>query len=84
MPALGVSLDAETKSALNCGVWLEFVYEDEITAFSMPFSRLLVKVVKEYISCDIIRYTADKGYWGRCFHLSSSANMKDIYDEIVK
>ena len=47
----------------------------------MPFEKLLVQVGKEYYGFNLIRYTSERGYDGRCFYLDLvGKNMNDLYD----
>ncbi|MDE6373855.1 MAG: hypothetical protein K2L72_05080, partial [Clostridia bacterium] len=68
MPAFGVSLNKETVRELKNGVWAEFVFGQELSSDGMPYEKLLVKVQPDWCGFNIIRYTAERGYDGRCFY----------------
>lgn len=68
MPAFGVSLNAETVKAMKSGVWAEFIFGKVYTSNEMPFEKLLVNAVPNHTGFNIIRYTSNKGYDGRCFY----------------
>ncbi len=83
MPAYGVSLNGETLKAIKRGVWLEFDFEKLIYYNEMPFERLLIEVVAEYSGFNVIRFTTQNGYDGRCFYLNlGDKNMTELYNVI--
>ena len=82
MPAFGVSLHDETLTALNDGLWIEFVYSKNIVHNGMPFDRLLIKVNTEDSGFNIIRHYNDK-YDGRCFYLNLTTDMATLYNTII-
>ena len=85
MPAYGVSLNEGTLKALNSGLWAEFVFNKCYEHNGMPFEKLLISVAKEYYGFNIIRYTSQRGYDGRCFYYDLvGRNMDDFYDIILK
>lgn len=67
MPAYGVSLNKETLKAMNSGLWVEFDFGKPTEYNGMPFEKLLVEVNKGFYGFNIIRYTKQNGYDGRCF-----------------
>lgn len=83
MPAYGVSLNRETVKAVKSGVWAEFVFNQSLSARGMPFERLLVNVRPEWCGFNIVRYTAEYGYDGRCFYYDLADNMTDFYNCLV-
>lgn len=85
MPAFGVSLHAETVKVLKEGVWAEFTFPQPLSSNGMPYERLLINVNPEWRAFNIIRYTAERGYDGRCFHYDlCGKDMRAFYDCIVK
>ena len=69
MPAYGVSLDDLTRREMTSGLWVEFEFKEQLARRNMPFEKLLVKVEDGYRGFNLIRYTAEAGYSGRCFYL---------------
>ncbi|MCM1437729.1 MAG: hypothetical protein NC131_00765 [Roseburia sp.] len=85
MPAYGVSLDNETRTAVKSGVWAEFVFSKPLSSDGMPFEKLLINVQPEWSGFNIIRYTAKHGYDGRCFYYNLvNGDMRIFYDSLVK
>lgn len=85
MPAFGVSLHAQTVKELKRGVWAEFVFGQEYWSNGMPYEKLLVSVKPDWCGFNIIRYTAERGYDGRCFYYDLvGKNMSDFYNTIIK
>ena len=85
MPAFGVSIDRLTREELKKGLWVEFDFEKELKVWEMPFEKLLVNINKDFFGFNIIRYTAEYGYDGRCFYLDLvNKNMAEFYDLILK
>ncbi len=81
MPALGVSIDEYTRKELKSGIWLEFCFDTVYECCGMPFEKLLIGLDKEYYGFNLIRYTAEHGYEGRCFYLDLfGKNTNDLYD----
>lgn len=84
MPALGVSLNAYTVEEMKKGLWLEFDYKTLLECNGMPFEKLLVKVEKENYGFNLVRYTTENGYDGRCFYLDLfGKNMGELYDLLL-
>ncbi len=83
MPAFGVSLDRDTREALETGLWLELVYNTTQEYNEMPFDTLLIKVEKDYSGFNIIRKHKGK-YDGRCFYLSLDGDMGVLYNTLTK
>lgn len=85
MPAYGVSLDRETRKAVKSGVWAEFVFDNEFSSNGMPYEKLLVNAQPEWRGFNIIRYTAEHGYDGRCFYYDLvNKDMSLFYDCLTK
>lgn len=84
VPALGVSLDNETRKAIKNGVWLEFNYD--ITRYNndLPFDSLLIEVNQNYGGFNIIRKYNNK-YEGRCFYinLENNSKMNKLYNYLT-
>ncbi len=84
MPAYGVSLDKETVKAMKNGLWVEFDFGKLTEYNGMPFEKLLVEVDKEFYGFNIIRYTSERGYDGRCFYIDLvNKNMSDFYNILM-
>ncbi len=83
MPAYGVSLNRETVKAVKSGVWAEFVFDKKLSADGMPFERLLVNVRPEWSGFNIVRYTSEYGYDGRCFYYDLAKDMSGFYNCLV-
>lgn len=81
MPGFAVSLDNETKQAIQSGRWLELEFKKTQKYNDMPFDSLLIEVSKDYSGFNLIRKTNGK-YEGRCFYLNLSQNMQPLYDTI--
>lgn len=85
MPAFGVSLNDITLQAMQRGVWVEFCFSDELTINELPFLRLLVEVKPDFSGFNVVRYTADRGYAGRCFYLDlRGSDMREVYNYISR
>ncbi len=82
MPAFGVSLNDDTLSAMQKGVWAEFVFGCAYQCGGMTFEKLLVAVKEEWSGFNIVRYNSESGYEGRCFYYSLCGNMKNFYDTL--
>lgn len=81
MPAYGVSLNNETIKAMKNGLWVEFVFDKQFWHNEMPFERLLVNAEKDWQGFNIIRYTTQEGYSGRCYYFDLiNKNMSEFYD----
>lgn len=84
MPAFGVSIDADTKKAMNEGVWVEFVFDEVKSCCEMPFSKILVNVCADFGGFNLIRYDRG-GYNGRCFYLNlAEKNMSEFYRTVLE
>ena len=83
MPALGVSLDNETRNELKNGLWLEFNYKTTQTYNDMPFDSLLIKAEPENSGVNIIR-KYNNLYEGRCYYINLDCNMSDLYNKILE
>ncbi len=85
MPAYGVSLDNETRQAIKSGVWAEFVFDKKLSSDGMPYEKLLVNAQPEWSGFNIIRYTSEFGYDGRCFYYDLvNKDMSMFYDCLTK
>lgn len=84
MPAYGVSLDQETKCAMQFGTWLEFEFADKNTYNGMPFEKLLVEINCDHSGCNLIRYNAIDGHDGRCFYLDFDHTMQKLYQVLLQ
>lgn len=80
MPAFGVSLDNETRTAMKEGLWVEFDFGKKLWYSQMSFEKLLVQVVSSYSGFNIIRYNSDEGYWGRCYYFALDGDMSQFYE----
>lgn len=84
MPAFGVSLNDETLAALCSGVWVEFVFDRQLSHNDMPFEKLLVEVNRLWQGFNIVRYNSNNGYSGRCFYFDlNGKNMSNFYDILL-
>ena len=81
MPAFGVSIDSETKKAIQFGTWIELQFKTTKTFNEMPFDALLIQIEEDYQGINIIRKN-NKKYDGRCFYLNLKSNMKHLSDII--
>ena len=77
MPAYGISLDNETRNALQTNRWLELKFSKTIFHNEMPFDRLLIQIDSEYSGFNLIRHH-DNIYEGRCFYLNINNNMYEL------
>lgn len=68
MPAFGVSLNDCTVKEMSRGLWVEFAFGSTLACNGMPFEKLLVNAVPDWCGFNIIRFTAECGYDGRCFY----------------
>ena len=83
MPAYGVSLDKDTKQAIESGIWIELEFKTPETFNAMPFESLLFEVSPNYEGFNLIRKN-NNTYDGRCFYLNLKTNMKHLYATIIK
>lgn len=84
MPAFGVSLNNYTTEAIRVGLWVEFVFDRQYTHSDMPFEKLLVKVESQSQGFNIIRYSSQGGYDGRCYYFDLlGKDMSSFYDILV-
>ena len=84
MPAFGVSINNLTLKELNHGLWVEFVFGKKYESNGMPYEKLLINVQKDFYGFNLIRYTAESGYDGRCFYYDLvNKNMGDFYDLLL-
>lgn len=82
MPAFSVSLDHETRQAMQEGIWIELIYNSTHSHNEMPFDSLLIQVNPDYTGFNIIRKHQDK-YEGRCFYIDTNKNMSSLYQKIL-
>jgi len=84
MPAYGVSLDKYTKEEMKKGLWVEFDFGGVYECNGMPFEKLLVEVKSDFYGFNLIRYTEENGYDGRCFYFDlNGKKMGDFYDLLL-
>lgn len=83
MPAFGVSLDKDTRKAMNEGTWVEFEFGKVFYFSEMSFEKLLVEVVPERSGFNLVRYNSKDGYAGRCYYYDLDGSMTEFY-EIVQ
>lgn len=84
MPAYGVSLNRQTEDAKKSGLWLEFIFGECMECYGMPFEKLLISVEKNFSGFNLIRYTKEYGYDGRCFYLDLvNKNMSNLFDKLL-
>jgi len=81
MPAFGVSIDDLTRDEMKTGLWLELKFDKTQTFNDMPFDSLLIKLEKDCYGFNLIRCHKGK-YEGRCFYLSLTKSMNELYREI--
>ena len=79
MPAFGVSLDEETRKALDDGLWVEFCFDTTLSHNDMPFDSLLIKVNADDSGINLVRKHNNK-YEGRCFYLNLKTTLKNFSD----
>ena len=85
MPAFGVSLHDETVVRMQRGVWVEWEFDGTYSSDGMTYEKLLVAVRPDWQAFNIVRYTAEQGYYGRCFHYSlSERNMSEFYNLLTQ
>lgn len=83
MPAFGVSLNNETRSAMEEGLWVEFDFGKKLWYSQMPFEKLLVSVVSSHSGLNVIRYNSEDGYAGRCYYFALNNDMSDFYNIVT-
>ena len=84
MPAFSVSLDGETRQAMQLGAWLEFDFNGIKIYNDMPFEKLLVELKCDYSGCNLIRYNGASGYDGRCFYLDFNKTMQTLCQVVLQ
>lgn len=83
MPAFGVSLNNETVKAMKKGLWVEFDFNKVYESNGMPYEKLLIEVKEDNYGFNLIRYTKERGYDGRCFYYDLvNKNMSEFYNLI--
>ena len=82
MPAYGVSLDKDTKKAIESGLWLELKFKKAETFNELPFESLLFEINESYQGFNLIRKN-NNTYDGRCFYLNLKTNMKHLNTVIL-
>lgn len=80
MPAFGVSLDVDVRTAMREGLWVEFDFGKKLWYSQMSFEKLLVQVVSSHSGFNIIRYNSTDGYAGRCYYFALNGDMSRFYD----
>ena len=81
MPAFGVSIDQETRTAKQNGTWIEFVFDTTQMHNDMPFDSLLIEVNSKSSGFNLIRKHNQK-YDGRCFYFSLKSDMSHLYETL--
>ena len=84
MPAYCVSIDKLTREQIKNGNWVEFIFDGVCEFNSMPFEKLLVQVEDNYCGFNLIRYTSNEGYSGRCFYLQLHNGNMSGFNMILK
>ena len=79
MPSLGVSLDSETRQAIQQGLFIEFVFDKTNCHNDMPFDSLLVEIVENQGGYQLQR-NFENQYQGRCYYLNIFEINNDLYD----
>ena len=82
MPAFSVSIDSDTKIAMQDGIWIELIYDKILKHNEMPFDRLLIQVNSDYSGFNIIRHYQNR-YNGRCFYLNLDKDMSELYNTLI-
>ena len=82
MPALGVSLDDETRGKMQAGVWVQFNYDKTCEYNEMMFDSLLIEIRKDDSGFNIIRKYENK-YEGRCYYVDLAGDMAIVYNHIL-
>lgn len=80
MPAFGVSLDSDTRTAMGEGLWVEFDFGKKLWYSQMSFEKLLVQVVSSHSGFNVIRYNSADGYAGRCYYFALNGDMSRFYN----
>ena len=83
VPALGVSLDTETRKELKTGIWIEFIYNKTQSYNEMPFDSLLIKINQNCTGINIIRKYNNK-YQGRCFYVNLNTDPTEYFNIIKR
>ncbi len=84
MPALGVSINDYSLRVREQGLWVEFVFDEAVECYGMPFEKLLINVNKDFYGFNLIRYTNEHGYDGRCYYIDLvGKNMNEFYDYLL-
>lgn len=84
MPAFGVGINELVLNELKNGLWVQFDFGEVFECNEMPFEKLLVEAKREYTGFNLIRYTEERGYDGRCFYLDLDNNMNDFCELLLK
>ncbi|MEG1499806.1 MAG: hypothetical protein RR400_01895 [Clostridia bacterium] len=71
MPAFGVSINDLTLKDMQSGEWIEFAFDKENIYMGMPYEKILIKLSKGDCGANLIRFTKENGYTGRCFYLDN-------------
>lgn len=83
MPAFGVSLDGEMRTAMREGLWVEFDFGKKLWYSQMSFEKLLVQVISSHSGFNIIRYNSVDGYAGRCYYFALNGDMSQ-FDDVLQ
>lgn len=84
MPAYGVSLNGYTVEKMKDGLWVEFCFGRVLKCNGMPFEKLLIEVNSGYNGFNLIRYTTQRGYDGRCFYLDLVGKTMDEFYNLLR
>lgn len=78
MPAFGVSIDELTRKEMGTGIWLEFIFPEELQSNDLSFDSLLIEVRGEYSGFNMIRNRQGL-YQGRCIYVDlNGKTMADL------
>lgn len=84
MPAFGVSLNRETLESMQSGKWVEFEFGEIYESNGLPFEKLLIEVDKGMYGFNLVRYTKEFGYDGRCIYIDlAGKNLDDFYEFLL-
>lgn len=82
MPAFGVAIHKLTVEEMKSGIWVKFVYNNEMQASGMPFDELVIALQPNMYGFNVIRGFRGK-YNGRCFYLDLDGTLDEPYNFIV-
>ncbi len=82
MPAFGVAIHKLTVEEMKSGIWVKFVYNNEMQASGMPFDELVIALQPNMYGFNVIRGFRGK-YNGRCFYLDLDGTLDNVYNYVV-